>query len=200
MAEAVWGLIHQGVSPCCTPSPSCSSSCGCSDWSRPTPWEGSFTSCWSSPSLSSCCGSSADASRFDLLDRVDPGSRAARRRGDLAMPHVREQAVQLLLDHRIALASVRLQAGALDHGDVAAAIAYEAGLLQLPGGLGNALPPHPQHAGDQFLGHDEIAAGNPVEREQQPAAKLLLDRMVAVAGRGLDHLRDERLRVAQQQA
>ena len=42
--------------------------------------------------------------------------------------------------------------------------------------------------------------GQAIEGQQQPAAQLLLHRMVPVAGRGLGHLRDQRLGVAQQQA
>ena len=38
-----------------------------------------------------------------------------------------------------------------------------------------------------------------VQAQQQPAAQLLVERMVAVAHRRLRHLRDQRLGVAQQQ-
>jgi hypothetical protein len=46
---------------------------------------------------------------------------------------------------------------------------------------------------------DELVGRQAVEAEQQPAAQLLVERVVAVAHRGLRHLRDQRLRVAQQQ-
>jgi hypothetical protein len=46
----------------------------------------------------------------------------------------------------------------------------------------------------QFLGRQSI------ERQQQPAAELLLDRVVPVARRSLGHLGHQRLRVAEQQA
>jgi hypothetical protein len=38
-----------------------------------------------------------------------------------------------------------------------------------------------------------------IERQQQPAAQLLVHRVMAIAHRGLRHLRDQGLRVAQQQ-
>src|SRR5688572_18737791 len=42
-------------------------------------------------------------------------------------------------------------------------------------------------------------AGQPVQAQEEPATKLLVHRMMAVAHRGLGHLRDQRLREAQQQ-
>jgi hypothetical protein len=44
-----------------------------------------------------------------------------------------------------------------------------------------------------------LLLGQPVQRQQQPAAQLLVHRVMPVADRGLSHLRDQRLRVAQQQ-
>ena len=49
------------------------------------------------------------------------------------MPHVGQQAVQFLLDHRVALAGARFQSGALDDRDVAAAVADIPRLLQTAG-------------------------------------------------------------------
>ena len=63
----------------------------------------------------------------------------------------------------------------------------------------HAFAAHAQHVGDQLLGHHEVGGGESVHAQQQPAAQLLIERMVAVAHGGLRHLRDERLRVAQQQ-
>ena len=58
----------------------------------------------------------------------------------------------------------------------------------------------PEHAGNLFLGHDQIKGGNPVERQQQPAAQPLLDGVMPVTGHRLGNLRHQRLGVAQQQA
>jgi len=109
------------------------------------------------------------------------------------VPHVGQQAAQFLLHHRVALAGVLLQSGALEHRDVPAAVADESGLLQFAGGLRDAFAAHAKHAGDQFLRHDQVIRGHAVERQQQPAAQLLLHGMMPVAGRGLEHLRDQRL-------
>jgi hypothetical protein len=43
------------------------------------------------------------------------------------------------------------------------------------------------------LGHGQLVARQTVEGQQQPAAELLVDGVVAVAHRGLGHLRDQRL-------
>ncbi len=110
-----------------------------------------------------------------------------------------QQPQQFLLDHRVAFARTGLQSRALEHLDVAAAVTDDAGTLQVSGSLGNPFPPHAEHARDQFLRHHQLARRDPVESEQQPAAQLLLHRMVPVADRRLGHLRHQRLRVAQQQ-
>ena len=92
-----------------------------------------------------------------------------------------------------------LQPRAVEHRDAAARIADQAQLLQLQRAFGDALAAHAQHVGDQFLRHHQLVAVQPVQAQQQPAAQLLVQRVVAVAHRGLRHLRDQRLRVAQQQ-
>jgi hypothetical protein len=88
----------------------------------------------------------------------------------------------------------------IEHGDVAAPVADEAGALQFPGDLRNAFAAYPEHAGDQFMRHDQLFARQAIKRQQQPAAKLLLDRVVPIASRRLRHLGHQCLGVAQQQA
>jgi hypothetical protein len=122
------------------------------------------------------------------------------RRRALTVPHIRQQPAEFLLDRRVALAGAGGEAVAVEHRDVAAAVLDEACLLQPSRRFGDALAPHPEHARDEFLGHDQFARVDAIESQQEPAAQLLLDRMMAVAGRGLGHLRDQRLGVAQQQA
>src|SRR5688572_753873 len=68
--------------------------------------------------------------------------RTRRSGSPLAVAHVGEQTAQFLLDHVVALAHAKLQSGALEHCNVAAAAANETGLLQFPGGLGNAFAAH----------------------------------------------------------
>jgi len=98
---------------------------------------------------------------------------------------------------RIALAHPRFQAGAVEHLDAAARVADQVGLLQLQRPFGHAFPAHAEHVGDQLLGHRELVARQPVQAEQQPAAELLVERVMAVADSRLRHLRDECLGVAQ---
>ena len=52
---------------------------------------------------------------------------------------------------------------------------------------------------DEFLRHRQLVGGQAIERQQQPAAQLLIHRVMPVADRGLGHLRDQCLRVTQQQ-
>ncbi|MNI44024.1 hypothetical protein D3C73_983750 [compost metagenome] len=79
------------------------------------------------------------------------------------------------------------------------AVTDQAGFLQMPRRLGHAFAPHAQHIGDQFLRHDDFVGPQAVQAKQQPAAQLLVQRVVPIAHGGLGHLRQERLRVAQQQ-
>jgi hypothetical protein len=112
----------------------------------------------------------------------------------LAIPHVGQQADQFLSHHGVAFASVLLEAAAIEYRDVTPAIVDQAGSLQFPGGFRDSLAAHPEHAGDQFLRHDQFVARQSIERHQQPAAELLLDGMVSIAGRDLRHLGHQGLR------
>ena len=60
------------------------------------------------------------------------------------------------LDHVVALANASLQSRPIKYGDVATAVADKAGVLQVPGGLRDASTAHPEHAGDQFVRHDQF--------------------------------------------
>ena len=75
----------------------------------------------------------------------------------------------------------------------------QAGPLQLDRAFGHAFAAHAEHVGDQLLRHHQLVAVQPVQAQQQPAAQLLVERVVPVADRRLRHLRDQRLGVAQQQ-
>ena len=80
-----------------------------------------------------------------------------------------------------------------------AAVVDEPGGLQLPGRFGDAFAAHAEHVRHELLRHAELARRKPVETEEQPAAELLVDRVMPIADGRLRHLRDQRLRVAQQQ-
>ena len=64
--------------------------------------------------------------------------------------------------------------------------------------LGDALSPHPEHVGDEVLRHDKIVAVEPVQAQEQPAAKLLIQGVMPIADRCLGHLREQSLRIAEQ--
>jgi len=72
------------------------------------------------------------------------------------MPYISQQASQFLPDHAVAFAGAGFQSGAIKDCNVAAAVTDEAGALQISGGLRNAFPSHAEHAGDQFLRHDQF--------------------------------------------
>ena len=52
----------------------------------------------------------------------------------LAVLHIGQQPTQFLFDHGVALARAHLQPDPVQHGNVAAAVANQTGVLQLPGG------------------------------------------------------------------
>jgi hypothetical protein len=93
----------------------------------------------------------------------------------LATSHIGQQSVYFLLDHGVAFACVGLQSGPIKHFDVATAVTDQARALQFPGRFCNAFSAHAEHAGDQFLRHDQLVRRQSIERQQQPAAQLLLD-------------------------
>ena len=90
------------------------------------------------------------------------------------------------------------QPRAVQHIDVAAAVADDPRELQFERGGRDAFTAHTQQAGQQFLRHDQGFGGQTVQPQQEAAAQLLVDRVVAVADRRLRHLGDHGLGVAQQ--
>jgi hypothetical protein len=110
-----------------------------------------------------------------------------------------EQAVALALHHRIAFAAALFQPVAVEDPDHAAPVLDDARLLQPAGCLGHPFAANAEHVGDQLLGHGERLVLQSIQGQQQPAAQLLIDGMVAIAGSGLHHLGDQRLGVAQHQ-
>ena len=71
-------------------------------------------------------------------------------------------------------------------------------LLQHARGVRHAFATHAEHVADQFLRHQDFVPGQAVQAHQQPAAQLLLNRVMPIAHRGLGHLRDQRLGKAEQ--
>src|SRR3954465_9673494 len=65
----------------------------------------------------------------------------------------------------VALADLRFQLRAIEHGDLAAAVLDDALLLQLARGLRHALPGHAEHVGDQLLRHLQLVRGPAVETQ-----------------------------------
>lgn len=79
------------------------------------------------------------------------------------MVRVREQAIELLLDYRVALTGPCLQARPVTQGDVAAVVLDQAGPLHLAGGLGDPFSAHPEHVGVRIKEADmnwNIVEGN----------------------------------------
>ena len=117
----------------------------------------------------------------------------------LGAPGQVQQAIELALDHRVALARALLEPRAVEHRDRAAAVADQPASCSLPAA---SVTPSRRTPSMFAISSWVIASSlrrQPVQAQQQPAAQLLLDRMMPVADRGLRHLRDQRLRVAQQQ-
>lgn len=125
------------------------------------------------------------------------GRVGARRMPDGGVRTQSEEAVVFGLDHAVALARAFLQPGAIDDRDVPAVIADQPRCLELSRRFGDAFAAHPQHSGNRLVGDIELLAGQQIQREQQPAAQLLVHRMVAGAHHALAHLRHLGLRIAQ---
>ena len=86
-----------------------------------------------------------------------------------------EQSIGFLLDHRVAFAGQTLEMRSIEHGDLAARISNHALLLQLSGRFRNTFASNSEHVGDEFLCHVQSIRAQPVEREQEPAAQLLIE-------------------------
>jgi hypothetical protein len=80
---------------------------------------------------------------------------------------------------------------------VPARIANQSCLLQCQRALSDPLAPNAEHVTDQFLRHVELVTPQSIETQQQPATELLIQRVMPIANRGLRHLRNEGLGVAQ---
>ncbi len=91
-------------------------------------------------------------------------SRLGRR--ESARDKERSQPIIFLLHHGVALARAPFEPRPVEHSDAAASIIDEPGLMQIPGCLGNAFSSHPEHVGNQFLGHHELTGIQSVEAEQ----------------------------------
>src|SRR6185369_6520471 len=102
-------------------------------------------------------------------------SRRALRAGD------RQQPVVLVLDHAIAAARAGFQGPAVLHRECAAAATDDAGLTQPAGGFGDAFAPHAQQPRSEFLRQRHLVVRHPVQAHQEQTAKLLLDRVMAIA-------------------
>ena len=106
---------------------------------------------------------------------------------------VSKEAVSFRFDDLVTLAAQFFQPGPIKNLNLAAAVTDDAEFLQLSGRFGDAFAPDSQHIGNQFLCHYQMIAAQAVERQQKPAAKLLINAVVPVTDCGLCHLGDPRL-------
>jgi nitrogen-specific signal transduction histidine kinase len=130
---------------------------------------------------------------FTMRLPCEPPAPASDRTADAERADDRSRA-----DHGIALARQLFELRSVEHGDFSPRITNDAQLLQLAGRLGDAFAAHAEHVRDELLRHLQLIARETIERQQQPAAQLLFERVMPVADRGLRHLRNERLGVTQQ--
>jgi hypothetical protein len=129
---------------------------------------------------------------------AQPADHGAGKRSRELCTDIGQETIKLRLDDVVALARPRLQTRAIEHCDPASLVTYQPGVLQLPGGFGDAFTAHAEHVGNQFLCHGEFVRCQTIQAQQQLLAQLLVDRMVPIADRRLRHLGDRRLGVAQQ--
>ena len=98
-------------------------------------------------------------------------------RGPWLDSRVREQAIGFSLDHRVALAAQPFQRGPVQDRDVSAAVVDHPEPLQLADRRSHAFTADAEHVGDEFMGHRQFAGRQAVQRHEQPAARLLVDRV-----------------------
>jgi hypothetical protein len=99
-----------------------------------------------------------------------------------------------------ALASIRFQRGPVENHDHAAAVRDPADDFELLRGKRYTFAANTDHVGDQLLGHAQHIVIDSIEAEEQPLAKLLLERVMPVAQRGLRGLGPHGLHVAKEHA
>src|SRR6266542_5311647 len=99
-------------------------------------------------------------------------------------------------DELVALASGFLEPFAVEDADSSAAVVDDLAALQHAGRSRDAGAADAKHLRQKLLRQDDLVAGDPVVRHEQPSCAPLLDRMDAVAGGGLPDLGQEGLRVA----
>lgn len=104
-----------------------------------------------------------------------------------------------LFDDGVALAGERFELLAVEDGHLAATVPNAPRLLERAGRFGDALPPRPQHVGEEFLREPEFIKVYMVLSRKQLAAESLPYGVKAVTDGGLGYLRDERIGVAEDQ-
>jgi hypothetical protein len=108
-----------------------------------------------------------------------------------------QQAVEFTLDDAVAFAGARFEAFTIENLDAATAVMNQAGVMQLARGFRDTFATHTEHIGDQLLGDLKLVRRSTVDLDQQPAAQLLVERVMTIAGRRLRDLREQCLHVQQ---
>lgn len=76
-------------------------------------------------------------------------------RKGLRFGYIRQQAIKLCFDNLVAFAGAFLQSSPVKYSNVTAPVMNKPSLLQLAGGLRDALATHAKHAGNQLMGHGQ---------------------------------------------
>jgi hypothetical protein len=96
-----------------------------------------------------------------------------------------EQTVVFIIDDFITLADGFFQALPVNYRNSSANVFNQFSLRQFLSRQRNAFAAHTEHIGDKVVRHYQFIRVNPVVDKQQPAAKLLFNRMQTVANGGL---------------
>jgi len=96
-------------------------------------------------------------------------------------------------------ARVLFEARAVENFDVPAAVADDRGELQAVRGDGDALAPHAEQMREHLVRHFDLVGAQQDATEQEAAAQLLLDRVMAIADSRLRDLRLYRAHVPAEQ-
>jgi len=109
-----------------------------------------------------------------------------------------EHSVEFGIDEFVTVAGGRFEAFAIEHGDHAPPVPNQSAFLERSCDLRDGRASHAQHESQIILRQLKLVAVDPIVRLEEPPRATRFRRMMRVAGRALRNLRNQRLRITQQ--
>ena len=95
-------------------------------------------------------------------------------------------AVEVALDHAVALAGLAFESGEVADGDVTPGVLDEASITKVTGDKGDGGSAGAEHLAEELLGERDVEAVRAVGADQQPPREALVEVVARVAGGGLE--------------